>query len=95
MCIICSSSTSVAVNDDTISSTSSILFHINISFHLDVQLKLVCVAPSEEEKLLVRKELLRLVGNMGSSVGLNANEQGLLRCFISLVIYIKVSILKK
>ncbi|KAI9556963.1 hypothetical protein GHT06_016757 [Daphnia sinensis] len=34
---------------------------------------------TEEEKWLVRKELLRLVTNMGSSVGLNANEQGLLR----------------
>lgn len=37
------------------------------------------VEQTEEEKLLVRKELLRLVTNMGSSVGLNANEQGLLR----------------
>ena len=34
---------------------------------------------TDEERLLVRKELLRLVFNMGSSVGLNANEQGLLR----------------
>ena len=34
---------------------------------------------SDEERLLVRKELLRLVFNMGCSVGLGANEQGLLR----------------
>ena len=40
---------------------------------------LVYIDKSEEEQWLVRKELLRLVGNMGSSVGMNANEQGLLR----------------
>lgn len=34
---------------------------------------------SDVEQLTVRKELLRLVYNLGSSVGLNANEQGLLR----------------